>query len=419
MAVVGIFSMEIISNNMDLINIYENLKLKIGELITIESDIDDERIYELIDEQIESFDTYRVLSIKDKLELRNKLFCAYRRFGILEDLLKDKDISEIMINSYNKIFVEKRGKIERLDLCFESKEQLEDVIQQIVSKVNRIVNTSKPIVDARLSDGSRVHIVLNPISIDGPTITIRKFPEPITMKKLVEFKALDEEIAKFLSNLILAKYNIFICGGTNSGKTTFLNALSEFIPKDERVITIEDSAELNLVHIENIVSLETKNENTSGEGAIYISDLIKAALRMNPDRIIVGEVRSKEALDMLQAMNTGHDGSLSTGHANSPKDMLSRLETMVLAGADLPLPAIRAQIAAAIDIIIHLGRLRDRKRRVLSIVEIGEYIDGQVEVRSLYEFEEKEACEGEICGKLVKKAELKNKKKLVESGIKL
>lgn len=404
---------------MDLINIYENLKLKIGELITIESDIDDERIYELIDEQIESFDTYRVLSIKDKLELRNKLFCAYRRFGILEDLLKDKDISEIMINSYNKIFVEKRGKIERLDLCFESKEQLEDVIQQIVSKVNRIVNTSKPIVDARLSDGSRVHIVLNPISIDGPTITIRKFPEPITMKKLVEFKALDEEIAKFLSNLILAKYNIFICGGTNSGKTTFLNALSEFIPKDERVITIEDSAELNLVHIENIVSLETKNENTSGEGAIYISDLIKAALRMNPDRIIVGEVRSKEALDMLQAMNTGHDGSLSTGHANSPKDMLSRLETMVLAGADLPLPAIRAQIAAAIDIIIHLGRLRDRKRRVLSIVEIGEYIDGQVEVRSLYEFEEKEACEGEICGKLVKKAELKNKKKLVESGIKL
>lgn len=404
---------------MDLINIYENLKLKIGELITIESDIDDERIYELIDEQIESFDTYRVISIKDKLELRNKLFCAYRRFGILEDLLKDKDISEIMINSYNKIFVEKRGKIERLDLCFESKEQLEDVIQQIVSKVNRIVNTSKPIVDARLSDGSRVHIVLNPISIDGPTITIRKFPEPITMKKLVEFKALDEEIAKFLSNLILAKYNIFICGGTNSGKTTFLNALSEFIPKDERVITIEDSAELNLVHIENIVSLETKNENTSGEGAIYISDLIKAALRMNPDRIIVGEVRSKEALDMLQAMNTGHDGSLSTGHANSPKDMLSRLETMVLAGADLPLPAIRAQIAAAIDIIIHLGRLRDRKRRVLSIVEIGEYIDGQVEVRSLYEFEEKEACEGEICGKLVKKAELKNKKKLVESGIKL
>lgn len=404
---------------MDLINIYENLKLKIGELITIESDIDDERIYELIDEQIGSFDTYRVLSIKDKLELRNKLFCAYRRFGILEDLLKDKDISEIMINSYNKIFVEKRGKIERLDLCFESKEQLEDVIQQIVSKVNRIVNTSKPIVDARLSDGSRVHIVLNPISINGPTITIRKFPEPITMKKLVEFKALDEEIAKFLSNLILAKYNIFICGGTNSGKTTFLNALSEFIPKDERVITIEDSAELNLVHIENIVSLETKNENTSGEGAIYISDLIKAALRMNPDRIIVGEVRSKEALDMLQAMNTGHDGSLSTGHANSPKDMLSRLETMVLAGADLPLPAIRAQIAAAIDIIIHLGRLRDRKRRVLSIVEIGEYIDGQVEVRSLYEFEEKEACEGEICGKLVKKAELKNKKKLVESGIKL
>ena len=405
MVVDSIFNMEIIPNSMDLSSIYQNIKLSLDEIINGDLEIDDNKIYEIIDREIENLSLNYRLSIREKIELRNNLFSSYRRLGILEELLKDKEISEIMINSYNRIFVEKAGKVEQLSISFENKEQLEDVIQQIVSRVNRIVNTSKPIVDARLSDGSRVHIVLNPISIKGPTITIRKFPEPITMKKLVEFKA--------------AKYNVFICGGTNSGKTTFLNALSEFIPKDERVITIEDSAELNLSHIENIVSLETKNENSSGEGAIYISDLIKAALRMNPDRIIVGEVRGKEALDMLQAMNTGHDGSLSTGHANSPKDMLTRLETMVLSGADLPLSAIRAQIAGAIDIIIHLGRLRDKKRRLLSIVEIGDYVEGKIETRSLYEFEEKESSKEELVGEFVKKAELKERRKLREAGIKL
>lgn len=419
MVVDGIFNMEIIPNSMDLSSIYQNIKLSLDEIINGDLEIDDNKIYKIIDREIENLSLNYRLSIREKIELRNNLFSSYRRLGILEELLKDKEISEIMINSYNRIFVEKAGKVEQLSISFENKEQLEDVIQQIVSKVNRIVNTSKPIVDARLSDGSRVHIVLNPISIKGPTITIRKFPEPITMKKLVEFKAVDEKIVEFLKKLIYAKYNIFICGGTNSGKTTFLNALSEFIPKDERVITIEDSAELNLSHIENIVSLETKNENSSGEGAIYISDLIKAALRMNPDRIIVGEVRGKEALDMLQAMNTGHDGSLSTGHANSPKDMLARLETMVLSGADLPLSAIRAQIAGAIDIIIHLGRLRDKKRRLLSIVEIGDYVEGKIETRSLYEFEEKESSKEEFVGEFVKKAELKERRKLREAGIKL
>ena len=419
MVVDSIFNMEIISNSMDLSSIYQNIKLSLDEIINGDLEIDDNKIYEIIDREIENLSLNYRLSIREKIELRNNLFSSYRRLGILEELLKDKEISEIMINSYNRIFVEKAGKVEQLSISFENKEQLEDVIQQIVSKVNRIVNTSKPIVDARLSDGSRVHIVLNPISIKGPTITIRKFPEPITMKKLVEFKAVDEKIVEFLKKLIYAKYNIFICGGTNSGKTTFLNALSEFIPKDERVITIEDSAELNLSHIENIVSLETKNENSSGEGAIYISDLIKAALRMNPDRIIVGEVRGKEALDMLQAMNTGHEGSLSTGHANSPKDMLTRLETMVRSGADLPLSAIRAQIAGAIDIIIHLGRLRDKKRRLLSIVEIGDYVEGKIETRSLYEFEEKESSKEELVGEFVKKAELKERRKLREAGIKL
>lgn len=419
MVVDSIFNMEIIPNSMDLSSIYQNIKLSLDEIINGDLEIDDNKIYKIIDREIENLSLNYRLSIREKIELRNNLFSSYRRLGILEELLKDKEISEIMINSYNSIFVEKAGKVEQLSISFENKEQLEDVIQQIVSKVNRIVNTSKPIVDARLSDGSRVHIVLNPISIKGPTITIRKFPEPITMKKLVEFKAVDEKIVEFLKKLIYAKYNIFICGGTNSGKTTFLNALSEFIPKDERVITIEDSAELNLSHIENIVSLETKNENSSGEGAIYISDLIKAALRMNPDRIIVGEVRGKEALDMLQAMNTGHDGSLSTGHANSPKDMLTRLETMVLSAADLPLSAIRAQIAGAIDIIIHLGRLRDKKRRLLSIVEIGDYVEGKIETRSLYEFEEKESSKEELVGEFVKKDELKERRKLREAGIKL
>ena len=314
--------------------------------------------------------------------------------------------------------MEQSGQSLKVDRSFRGEEQLEDVIQQIVSKVNRSVNTSNPIVDARLSDGSRVHVVLPPISLDGAVVTIRKFPEPISIDKLISYGAITRQVADMLSKLVRAGYNIFISGGTNSGKTTFLNALSSYIPNDERVITIEDSAELQLVHIKNIVRLEARRANSQGDGEVSIADLIKASLRMNPDRIVVGEVRGAEALDMLQAMNTGHDGSLSTGHGNSPKDMLSRLETMVLTGANLPLPAIRAQISSAIDILIHLGRLRDRSRRVLAICEIGEYKDGEIGLNTLYEFEEEKgsSAEGRVVGTLKKKGELIHTQKLIASG---
>lgn len=394
------------------IEVYKFLKEEIGNSINSNFDIDDDKMYEIIDHYISEYNENIKLSIRDKIKLRLDLFYSYKRLGILEDLLNDKTISEIMINGYKDIFVEQNFCMKKLNIEFDNKEQLEDLIQQIVAKVNRIVNVANPIVDARLEDGSRVHIVLFPVAINGPIITIRKFPEVLSMKKLIEYKAIDEDIAVFLSKLVLSGYNIFISGGTNSGKTTFLNALSSYIPEDERVITIEDSAELNLRHIKNLVSLETKNANSNGEGAISMSELIKAALRMNPDRIVVGEVRGKEALDMLQAMNTGHDGSLSTGHANSPKDMLSRIETMVLSGADLPLLAIRSQIASAIDIIIHLGRLNNKKRKVLSIVEVGEYIEAKVEVNVLYEYEKEE-------DRLVKKGELRNTAKLKNAGIRL
>ncbi len=292
---------------------------------------------------------------------------------------------------------------------FEKTEQLEDIIQQIVGKVNRIVNVSSPIADARLEDGSSVHIVLPPVALDGPVVTIRKFPDPVTIEKLIRFQALTEEAAQFLEQLVKAKYNLFVCGGTNSGKTTFLNALSSFIPETERVITIEDSAELQITHVPNLVRLETRNANTEGEGEITISQLIKASLRMNPSRIIVGEVRGAEALDMLQAMNTGHPGSLSTGHGNSPQDMLSRLEVMVLMGAELPLDAIRSQIASALDIMVHLGRLKDGSRKVLSIVEIGGYKNGKVEQKPLFVYDREEK-------RLKKTGELKAREKLADAG---
>ena len=406
---------------MDVVNeCYELIRGNIAGLISENFTLDDKGIYEYIDREIENLENKDLLSIKNKLELRKKLFFSYRRLGVLDELLCNKNISEIMVNGCKHIFVEEGGETKELDIEFESKEQLEDIIQQIVARVNRIVNASSPIVDARLEDGSRVHVVLAPVAINGPIITIRKFPEPITMEKLIRYGAVSEEVSTFLAKLVRAGYNIFISGGTNSGKTTFLNALSEFIPGSERVITIEDSAELNLSHIKNLVSLETKNSNTGGEGAISMSDLIRAALRMNPDRIVVGEVRGKEALDMLQAMNTGHDGSLSTGHANSPIDMLSRLETMVLSGANLPLPAVRAQISGALDVIVHLGRLRDNKRRVLSVIEIGEYLDNRIETRVLYEFEEDEkSTEKELFGSLVKRQEIKFKRKLEQAGIRL
>lgn len=336
---------------------------------------------------------------------------------VLQELLEDNSVTEIMINGTEKIFLERNGKLSMWNRSFSNREKLEDVIQQMVSKCNRVVNEASPIVDARLENGARVNIVLSPIAINGPIVTIRRFPDkPIGMEELIGFGALTKEIADFLEKLVIAGYNILISGGTGSGKTTFLNALSHYIPKEERIITIEDSAELQIQGISNLVRLETRNANVENCKEITIRDLIKSALRMRPDRIIVGEVRGAEAIDMIQAFNTGHDGSLSTGHANSAKDMLYRLETMILMGISLPLPAIRRQIASGVDIIIHLGRMRDKTRKVLEIVEVLGMEQEEIEIQTLYQFTE----EGEgksVKGKWEKRNELENKEKWKQAGL--
>ena len=396
-------------NGGDREGIRSRLRRRIMEELTESRDMDDEQLLERIDTAIRDMGQGIYLPLKERIWLRGSLYDSFRRLDILQELVDDKTVSEIMVNGAGKIFIERNGKTQAWERRFEKPEQLEDIIQQIVGRVNRVVNVSSPIVDARLEDGSRVHIVLPPVSLNGPVVTIRKFPEPITMEKLIRFGAVTEEAAGFLKELVGAGYNIFISGGTNSGKTTFLNALSSFIPPQERVITIEDSAELQITQVPNLVRLETRNANTEGEGEITMSQLIRASLRMNPTRIIVGEVRGRETLDMLQAMNTGHDGSLSTGHGNSPRDMISRLETMVLMAAELPLPAIRSQIASALDIMVHLGRLRDGSRKVLSIAEIGGCTDGEVEMESLYEYDRK-------TGRLEAKGLLKNREKLGAAG---
>lgn len=396
-------------NGGDREGIRSRLRRRIMEELTESRDMDDEQLLERIDTAIRDMGQGIYLPLKERIWLRGSLYDSFRRLDILQELVDDKTVSEIMVNGAGKIFIERNGKTQAWERRFEKPEQLEDIIQQIVGRVNRVVNVSSPIVDARLEDGSRVHIVLPPVSLNGPVVTIRKFPEPITMEKLIRSGAVTEEAAGFLKELVGAGYNIFISGGTNSGKTTFLNALSSFIPPQERVITIEDSAELQITQVPNLVRLETRNANTEGEGEITMSQLIRASLRMNPTRIIVGEVRGRETLDMLQAMNTGHDGSLSTGHGNSARDMLSRLETMVLMAAELPLPAIRSQIASALDIMVHLGRLRDGSRKVLSIAEIGGCTDGEVEMESLYEYDRK-------TGRLEAKGLLKNREKLGAAG---
>lgn len=384
---------------------YKNdIKKQLIDELSDSLSLDDKEILNVIDNKIEDIERRDVpLKLKEKLVLRKSIYDSLKNYDILTELLDDKNVNEIMINSYDEIFIDRNGKYQRWDKSFESKEQLENIIQQIVGKINRIVNVSNPIVDARLFDGSRVHIVLPPIAIKGATVTIRKFPERITMKKLIEYGSINLEAAEFLKRLVKSGYNIFISGGTGSGKTTFLNALSEFIPKDDRVITIEDSAELNISHVENLVSLETRDKNVEGEGEINMQMLIKAALRMNPDRIVVGEVRGKEALDMLQAMNTGHDGSLSTGHANSCFDMLSRLETMVLIAENLPLLAIRQQIASSIDILIHLAKLKNKRRVVYEISELLSLDNEKYQTNKLYEFDGRS---------LVKCGALKNQRKL-------
>ena len=372
----------------------DNIKQEIKkELLTDleERQMSDSHLYQQIDSALLN---RRDIGLQEKLYLRTAVFDSFRRLDLLSELLDDKNVTEIMINGPKEIFVEKKGKMEKWNRSFQSEEQLFDLIQQIVSRINRAVNTKSPIVDARLEDGSRVHVVLPPIALKGPTVTIRKFPEPITMAKLIQLGSLTEEAALFLESLVKASYNIFISGGTNSGKTTFLNALSQYIPKRERIITIEDSAELQIREVENLVSLETRNANAEGEGAVSISDLIKASLRMSPNRIIVGEVRGKECLDMLNAMNTGHDGSISTGHGNTSRDMLRRMETMVLQGADLPLSSIRNMIASAIEIMVHLGRSKDHKRRVLEISEVTGVENGEIQLKTLYQYN------GEVLEKL-------------------
>ncbi len=370
-----------------------SIQAHIMEEIEERRSLSDEELWELIDKEILGSGDKGFVPLKEKLELRTRLFDSFRRLGILQELVDDRQVTEIMVNGREKIFIERGGKVALWDRCFDSEEQLEDMIQQIVSRVDRMVNVSSPIVDARLEDGSRVHVVLPPIALDGPAVTIRKFPEPITLEKLIRYQSLTEEAAEFLKVLVASGYNIFISGGTNSGKSTFLNALSAFIPKEERVITIEDSAELQIQQVPNLVRLEARNANGEGEGAVTIRDLIKAALRMNPDRIVVGEVRGGEAFDLLTAFNTGHSG-MGTGHANSPDDMLSRLESMVLMAAELPLAAIRSQICAAIDVIVQLGRLRDRSRRVLKIVEIVGMDQGEIRLNPLFTFLE-DGAEGE------------------------
>lgn len=356
------------------------------------SELTDEELEEQIESiiQLKTRGTY--LPIEQRIKVKELVFSSIRGLGLLDDIINDETITEVMINGHEHIFVEKAGKLTRLDATFESQRRLEDIIQRVVGLAGREVNQANPIVDTRLQDGSRVNVVLPPIALCGPTMTIRRFSKtPMTIEKLISYGSLTQEIADNLELFVRAKYNIFISGGTGSGKTTFLNALSNYIPKEERIITIEDSAELQIKGIDNLVSLETRNANSAGVGAITIRDLIKSSLRMRPERIVVGEVRGGEALDMLQAMNTGHDGSLSTGHANSTEDMLSRLETMVLQGsAGLPLEAIRQQIASALDIIVHLSRLRDHSRKTMEISEVVGYENGKIILNPIYRFEEDE-----------------------------
>ena len=379
--------------------------------------MEDQEIYRQIDDLILEETRNRYVSLRRKEALRTELFNSIRKLDILQELIDDDSVTEIMVNGTEGIFLERNGRL----LCWEkkitSKEKLEDMVQQIAGRCNRIVNESVPVADARLSDGSRVSLVLPPVALNGPVITIRRFPKnPIHMDRLVELGAVTTEAAAFLRALVRSGYNIFISGGTGSGKTTFLNALSDFIPKEERIITIEDNAELQIQGAENLVRLEARQANTEGKKSVTIRDLIKASLRMRPDRIVVGEVRGEEALDMIQSMNTGHDGSLSTGHANSPRDMLSRLETMILMAMELPLSAIRRQIASAVDILIHLGRMRDRSRKVMEIVEITGYdrASGEITERTLFQLEE---TKEQPMGVLVRKQELLHVEKLNRAGI--
>lgn len=392
----------------------------VRQRIDLSREVEDVEIQEMIDELVVQMGRKYALSLAQRQELGKSVFYSIRKMDVLQELIDCNEVTEIMVNGTDSIFVEKAGCIYEWDKHFETREKLENVIQQIVAKCNRVVNEASPIADARLENGSRVNIVLSPVALNGPIITIRRFPDhPISMEDLIRFGSLTRQAADFLEKLVIAGYNIFISGGTGSGKTTFLNALSHYIPKTERIITIEDSAELQLQGIPNLVRLETRNANMDGAREITIRDLIKSALRMRPDRVIVGEVRGSETIDMLQALNTGHDGSLSTGHANSADDMLTRLETMVLMGMDLPLAAVRRQIASGVDIIVHLGKLRDKSRRVLEIVEILGYENREILTTPLYQFQETGEEKDKVLGEFVKVNELTHIGKLHSAGLDL
>ena len=388
------------------------------ERLNLSREMTEDEIMEMIDEQIQQESKKRYLEISVRERFRKEIFHSIRQLGILQELIENPQITEIMVNGTQGIFIEQKGKIKKLDICFDSSEKLKHVIWQITAKCNRVVNEASPIVDARLSDGARVNVVLDPVAINGPILTIRRFPpNPITMEELLSMGCLSRECRDQLEVLVQAGCNILVCGGTGSGKTTFLNVLSNFIPESERVITIEDSAELQIRNIPNLVSLETRNANVEGCKEITIRDLLKASLRMRPDRIIVGEVRGKEAVDMLQSINVGHS-AMTTVHANSVRDVVSRLETMVLMGMDMPLPAIRRQIASGFDLIVHLGRLRDGSRRVLEIAEPMGLSEGEVEMRTIYRFKQKDVSDnGRICGELKKLGEMKHVEKFKTAGL--
>ena len=379
-----------------------HIRAAVSDRLDLTREVEDDEIREVISQIVAEESRQNYLSLGERQTVIETVFNSMRGLDVLQPLVDDPSITEIMINGPHHVFIEQNGRLYQKNVSFGSNDNLLNVILNIVSKVNRTVNEANPIVDARLLDGSRVNVVLPPIALDGPTVTIRKFPEdPMTVKKLIEYGSITPEVAELLERMVKAKFNIFISGGTGSGKTTFLNALSNFIPRDERVITIEDSAELQLKGIDNLVRMETRNANMEGKGEVTIRDLIRSSLRMRPERIVVGEVRGAEALDMLQAMNTGHDGSLSTGHSNSTKDMLSRLETMVLSGNNIPLEAIRQQIASAINIIIQLSRLRDKSRRTVEITEVVGYENGEFHLNTLYKFvEHGEDKNGRIIGGL-------------------
>lgn len=395
------------------------LQEKLTQSIDYSRDYSDEEVQDLIDELLVRESRETSLTLAERTRLRKELFYAVRKLDVLQELVDDPRITEIMINGPDNIFIEQEGRLYRSELRFDSEEKLHNMIQQIVADCNRVVNEASPIVDARLRNGARVNVVLSPVALNGPIVTIRRFPDhPITTEDLISYGSITSEVCAWLHKLVQAKYNIFISGGTGSGKTTFLNALSDYIPSEERIITIEDSAELQIRNIPNLVRMETRNANVEGCQEITIRDLIKTSLRMRPDRIIVGEVRGGEAFDMMQCLNTGHDGSMSTGHANSSKDMLSRLENMILMGIEIPLTAIKQQIASGIDIIIHLGRLRDKSRKVLEIVEVIGYVEGEIGLKPLYRFEETgEDAEGRILGALQKKGELTYVEKLQSAGL--